>query len=53
MNDGSIRPSSFLLGGVIAMMTVVVPLSVVISPPYTNLEENIKINKVGLKQNFT
>lgn len=46
MNDGSITPSSFLLGGLIAMMTILVPTLVVVSSPLTNVEESVKINKV-------
>jgi hypothetical protein len=47
MTDGSITPSSFLLGGLIALLTVTLPFSVVIPPQLTNVEENVKINKVS------
>jgi len=46
MTDGSTTPSSILLGGLIALLIIIVPISVIISTPLTNLEGIVKINKV-------
>jgi len=46
----SITPlANALVGGFVALMTIALPVFVVLSPHYTNLEESIKINKQSYK----
>lgn len=48
--DGSLMPLvNALTGGFIALLTLVAPLGVVYPTHFTNLEESVKINKVGNK----
>lgn len=44
----SIKPlTDYLVGGLIAVLTIVCPVGTIYMGSLTNLEESIKINKVG------
>ena len=55
MTDGSSPPplGTYFLGGIIALMTLLIPISAVIleSDTFTNCEDCVKINKPVMKLN--